>query len=126
MLSIPKFRTEINLEPAGVIDAAAAVHHRNRRRLAVFIGVFLFTLVPGLIWNLTRPPEYRASAKLKIVSGIVAPQTVTSLTGTSSAELPPPQQLELLAQAHRNCILQVGTPGFDNIIEFICFSAQGA
>lgn len=99
MLSIPKFRTEIDLEPAGLIDATAAVHRRNRRRLAVFITVFLLTLAPGLIWNLTRPPEYRASAKLKIVSGIVAPQTVTSLTGTSSAELPPPQQLETLAQA---------------------------
>jgi uncharacterized protein involved in exopolysaccharide biosynthesis len=99
MLSIPKFRTEIDLQPADLIDATAAAHRRNRRRLAVFITVFLLTLVPGLIWNLTRPPEYRASAKLKIVSGIVAPQTVTSLTGTSSAELPPPQQLELLAQA---------------------------
>ena len=49
MLSIPKFRTEINLEPAGVIDATAAVHRRNRRRLAVFIAVFLFTLVPGSV-----------------------------------------------------------------------------
>ena len=56
MFSIPKFRTEIDLEPADLFDATAAAHRRNRRRLAVFIAVFLFTLAPGLIWNLARPP----------------------------------------------------------------------
>ena len=99
MFRIPKLRAEIDVEPAGHSDAAAAVHRSNRRRLAVFLAVFLLTLIPGLIWNLTRSPEYRASAKVKIVSGIVAPQTVTTPTGTSSAELPPPQRLELLTQA---------------------------
>ena len=99
MFRIPKLRAEIDVEPAGHSDSATAVQRSNRRRLAVFLAVFLFTLLPGLIWNLTRPPEYRASAKLKIASGIVAPQTVTSLTGASSAELPPQQLIELLAQA---------------------------
>lgn len=98
MFRIPKLGTGIAIDPADN-DAAAALHRSNRRRLTVFLAVFLLILVPGLVWNLTRPPEYRASAKVTIASGIVAPQTVTTPTGTSSAELPPPQRLEMLTQA---------------------------
>ncbi len=99
MFRIPTLGAGIAIDPADHDSVAAALHRSNRRRLTVFLAVFLLTLVPGLVWNLTRPPEYRASAKVTIASGIVAPQTVTTPTGTSSAELPPPQRLEMLTQA---------------------------
>lgn len=99
MSRIPKFRDGFNPDPARHADDAEAVRRSNRRRLTVFLAVFLITLLPGLAWNLSRAPEYRASAKVNIGFGVVTSQTVTTAAGSSSAELPPPQRLELLTQA---------------------------
>ncbi len=38
----------------------------NRRRLRVFLGVFLVVSIVGLLWVFSRPPEYRATARLQI------------------------------------------------------------
>ncbi len=38
----------------------------NRRRLRVFLGVFLVVSIIGLLWVFSRPPEYRATARLQI------------------------------------------------------------
>ncbi len=38
----------------------------NRRRLLVFLGVFIVTAVAGLAWDFLRPAEYRATARLQI------------------------------------------------------------
>ncbi len=75
MFRIPKLVTGIAINPADHDDAAAAHHRSNRRWLTAFVAVFLLILVPGLVWNLTPPPNYLASAKVMIASGIVAPQT---------------------------------------------------
>ncbi len=75
MFRIPKLVTGIAIDPADHDAAAAALHRSNRRQLTVFLAVFLLILVPGLVWNLTRPPNYLASAKVTIASGIVATQT---------------------------------------------------
>lgn len=45
---------------------ASATHRANRRRLRSFLAVFLAALAIGLVWNFTRPAEYRATARLQI------------------------------------------------------------
>ena len=75
MFRIPTLGAGIAIDPADHVDVAAALHRSNRRRLTVFLAVFLLILVPGLVWNLTPPPNYLASAKVTIASGIVTPQT---------------------------------------------------
>ena len=56
----------------------------NRRRLRVFTLTFLTALALGQAWNLSRPAEYRASARIQIAPGGNAP--LTQMTpGTSGA-----------------------------------------
>src|SRR5438477_7181293 len=40
--------------------------HRSRRRAITFVCALLFALASGLIYVYARPPEYRATARLKI------------------------------------------------------------
>jgi len=44
----------------------AETRRANRRRLLVFLGVFIVTAVVGLTWDFLRPAEYRATARLQI------------------------------------------------------------
>jgi uncharacterized protein involved in exopolysaccharide biosynthesis len=43
-----------------------AVARGNRRRLRVFGGVFALCLIAGMAWNLLRPAEYRAVARVEL------------------------------------------------------------
>lgn len=47
--------------------AAGLARRGNRRRLAVFGGVFLLCLVAGQAWNYSRTELYRATARLQVV-----------------------------------------------------------
>ena len=46
--------------------AAARAARGNRRRLQVFASVFILCLVVGMAWNLLRPAEYRAIARVQL------------------------------------------------------------
>jgi uncharacterized protein involved in exopolysaccharide biosynthesis len=46
--------------------AAARAARGNRRRLQVFASVFILCLVVGMAWNLLRPAEYRAIARIQL------------------------------------------------------------
>ncbi len=98
MFTIPPLRDKVIFDSPQYTDPAEAARRINRRRLTVFLFVFSLTLLPGLLWNLLRSPEYRANARVQITSGTVSSQTVTTITG-SSAELPPAQRIDLLTQA---------------------------
>lgn len=87
-----RFRTPPQGDPA---ELARCV---NRRRLSVFLFVFVLTLLPGLAWNLLRTPEYRANARVQIAAGMVAAQTVTTFAG-ANAEIASAQPIDLLTQA---------------------------
>ncbi len=53
----------------------------NRRRLRVFLGVFLVAAAVGLTWDFLRPAEYRATARLQITPPSVSlPSSVTTPT----------------------------------------------
>lgn len=47
-------------------SAAARATRGNRRRLQVFASVFLLCLTVGMAWNLLRPAEYRAIARIQL------------------------------------------------------------
>ncbi len=49
----------------------ADVRRANRRRLRVFLAVFLLAAAAGLIWDFSRPPEYRATARLQITPPVL-------------------------------------------------------
>ena len=53
----------------------------NRRRFKVFATTFLAVLLLGQAWNLLRPAEYRASARIQIKPGNTLPQTMPGPTG---------------------------------------------
>lgn len=80
-------------------DPALAARRSNRRRLTVFIAVFAITLLPGLTWNLLRPAEYRASARVEINSGNVSAAIDAASPGSARDEKPPGPKLDLLTQA---------------------------
>lgn len=44
----------------------AETRRANRRRLRVFLGVFIVAAAIGLTWDFMRPAEYRATARLQI------------------------------------------------------------
>ena len=80
----------INPEPENVTDAAAELATRgNRRRLRVFLLVFLPLLIAGLVYTFARPPEYRAQARISvktagIVSGVPASTQRQATVSTSA------------------------------------------
>lgn len=79
-------------------DGVLATRRSNRRRLFVFLVVFLVALLPALVWNFTRPAEYRASARVEIKSGSVAPRN-DGLVLPQAVEGQSGQKIDLLTQA---------------------------
>jgi len=53
-------------QPAAGMAEDHQARRGNRRRLAVFAGVFGTALLLGQAWNYTRPDEFRASLRLQI------------------------------------------------------------
>lgn len=108
--SIPPLGDQFSSDSPPYGDPAATAQRVNRRRLRVFLIVFVLSLLPGLAWNLLRSPEYRATARVQISAGAVAAQTVTSSAG-SSAELQPAQPIDVLTQAQ----VLTSRPLFDEV-----------
>ncbi len=67
----------------------------NRRRLLVFLGVFLPVALAGLIYTYARPPEYRASARVQINAGAVQVESVAPVGGSQGVDAPRPFMAEL-------------------------------
>lgn len=111
MFAIPLLRDQFIFDPPLTTDPTEAARRTNRRRLTVFLIVFALTLLPGLTWNLLRPAEYRATARLQINPGTVTSQTVTTPSG-SSAEVSPAQKTELLTQAQ----ILTSRPLFEEVV----------
>ncbi len=79
---------ELDLSPPSAADAA---RRGNRRRLRVFLLVFVLVLLPGMAWNLLRPPEYRAAVRMQITPG------VTDVAPAPAAGVPAPPPPDLSA-----------------------------
>lgn len=91
---------------AGAAPAAAA-RRANRRRLLVFLGVFVAVSVVGLLWCFLRPAEYRATARLQITPAAAAPAAETAPAGPAAGEANRPFLTEVQALTSRPLIEQV-------------------
>ena len=60
----------------------------NRRRLLVFLGVFLPVLAAGLVYVYGRPAEYRAVARVQINPGAVQVEAVAPTGGAQGVDAP--------------------------------------
>ena len=58
--------------PAPEAARASGARRANRRRLGVFMGVFVLVSVVGLLWCFLRPAEYRATSRLEITPAAAA------------------------------------------------------
>lgn len=83
MRTLPPMRDlpEFDVSPPGGDDGGA--RRSNRRRLRVFLLVFVLVLLPGMVWNLLRPAEYRATARMQINPG------TTDVSLTPAPGVPP-------------------------------------
>ena len=104
MLMIPPLGDKYLLDTPPQADPADIVRRSNRRRLFVFLFVFSVTLVAGLVWNLLRPAEYRATARVQVTPGSVTahvdvPAPATPVAQSSSQMQPPAPRADLLTQA---------------------------
>jgi uncharacterized protein involved in exopolysaccharide biosynthesis len=77
-------------EPAAFADPVAAA---NRRRLRVFLAVFLLASLVGIAWVLLQPAQYRAEARLQIrpATAAVSPAPVAAAPERAG---PAPQRVE--------------------------------
>ncbi len=97
MHATPLFRDQSVFEIPQQVNEMEPNRRTNRRRLVVFLIVFSVTLLPGLAWNLLRPAEYRANARVQITMGTVSPRINTTASGSNAGD-PPGQRIDLLTQ----------------------------
>jgi len=81
-------------EPRGEAVAPPA-QRANRRRLRVFLGVLVVAGTASLIYNYSRPAEYRASARVQINPGAVQVESMKALGGSQGTDAQRPLMTEL-------------------------------
>ena len=69
-------------------DFVSPTKQANRRKLAVFLGTFVLAGAAGLFYTLTRPPEYRASARIQINPGSVQVEAARPDGGSRATDAP--------------------------------------
>ena len=67
----------------------------NRRKLLVFLGVFVLAGAASLVYTFARPAEYRASARVQINPGSVQVESIRPIGGTQGTDAPRPFLTEL-------------------------------
>jgi polysaccharide biosynthesis transport protein len=81
-------------EPRGE-KVAPPAQRANRRRLRVFLGVLAVAGTASLIYNYSRPAEYRASARVQINPGAVQIESMKALGGSQGTDAQRPLMTEL-------------------------------
>ena len=67
---------------------ASGVRRANRRRLAVFLGVFVVAAAVGLAWCFLRPAEYRATSRLQVTPAAASPTAESAAPAGGEADGP--------------------------------------
>ena len=93
-----------DLHPAALRDAR--MRTANRRRLAVFLGVFVVAAAVGLAWCFSRPAEYRATSRLQVTP---ATASLPAPAGTADGDLERRFLTEVQTLTSRPLIEQVAT-----------------
>ncbi len=81
-------------EPRGE-QVTPPAQRANRRRLRVFLGVFIVAGAASLAYNYSRPAEYRASARVQINPGAVQVESMKALGGSQGTDAQRPLMTEL-------------------------------
>lgn len=108
-MALPRVRHEL---PDPEATRASGVRRANRRRLAVFLSVFLLVSVVGLSWCFLRPAEYRATSRLQ----------VTPATASQPGESPTPAG----GEANRPFLTEVQTLTSRPLIEQVAARLRSA
>lgn len=82
------------IEP-DVPDAARPARRANRRRLLVFTVVLVVAGAAGLAYTYSRPPEYRAAARVQVNPGAVQVESLKPLGGSQGMDAQRPLLTEL-------------------------------
>ena len=90
-------------EPRGA-KVAPPAQRANRRRLLVFLGVLVVAGTASLIYNYSRPAEYRASARVQINPGAVQVESMKALGGSQGTDAQRPLMTELQVLTSRPVI----------------------
>ena len=76
-------------------EIASSTQRANRRKLLVFLGVFVLAGAASLIYTFARPAEYRASARVQINPGSVQVESMRPTGGSQATDTPRPFLTEL-------------------------------
>ncbi|MEO5697602.1 MAG: hypothetical protein ABIQ60_10775 [Burkholderiaceae bacterium] len=84
-MSFPHVMPMMHDTPDPVAARASDMRRANRRRLAVFLGVFVVISVVGLLLCFLRPAEYRATSRLQVTPATTAlPHELPALAGNDA------------------------------------------
>ncbi len=84
-MSFPHVMPMMHDTPDQTAARGSGVRRANRRRFAVFLGVFLVTSVIGLLLCFLRPAEYRATSRLQVTPATTAlPREAPSPAGSDA------------------------------------------
>jgi uncharacterized protein involved in exopolysaccharide biosynthesis len=83
------------MRPLALSEVASPAARANRRRLFVFLGVFVVSCAASLGYNFTRPAEYRAAARVQINPGSVRVESLQPAASSQGATAPQPFLNEL-------------------------------
>lgn len=82
---------ELDVTPG--LDVGQAIQRVNRRRLKVFLAVFLVISVCGLTWDFLRPADYRSTARVQINPGSKEPRSSPTDRGDNGQSVRSPAEL---------------------------------
>ena len=88
----------------------------NRRKLLVFLGVFLLAGAASLIYTFARPAEYRASARVQINPGSVQVESIRPIGGSQGTDSPRPFLTELQVLTSRP-VVEAATKRLASVFE---------
>ena len=82
-------------DAAGFNVLPSPAQRANRRRMLVFLGVFLVASAAALTYSYSRPAEYRAAARVQINPGSTQVESVRPTGGSQGTDAPRPFLAEL-------------------------------
>ncbi len=80
---------------ADLAELPSPTQRANRRKLLVFLGVFVLAGAASLIYTFARPAEFRTSARVQINPGSVQVESIRPIGGSQGTDAPRPFLTEL-------------------------------
>lgn len=97
-------------------ESPSPTQRANRRKLLVFLGVFVLASAASLVYTFARPAEYRASARVQINPGSIQVESIRPIGGTQGTDAPRPFLTELQVLTSRP-IVEAATKRLTTVFE---------